>query len=1520
MPAHDVTITWTWNINNYTVTYAYDGNVPEWVTPHTPEQYDYSGTITQPSVTPVEWYTFWGWNDVPEKMPAHDVTITWTWNIHTHTITYYVDGEITGAVETYNYGSGITIREEPTKEWYTFSHWDRTLPPTMPDEDLVVSGHFTINQYTITFVLWNGEENIVITWDYNTWIIAPDEPTRSGHTFMWWDRTIPATMPAENLTITATWKAHEVFGPFRTSGGSAFKIALFSEWADAWKIDVKTTKAQNGGVSDFDLAVFLLGGDAPTTAEWIRALFDDTNAEIENISDLGWNVLFLKFPKWEWYSTKWFCSNQACSYFATSWSSEVTPEFKSEAMDTANVEWPSWSISANNYIKYNTVWESWYVVLVSDNNGTNWYVYVPIKKYTIIWKNGDDQTIETDQDVKYGTTPTYDGATPTKTATEQYTYTWNHIWSPEVVSVTWDATYTAQFDATVNKYTVTFDTDGWSEIVPVEVEYGSVVSRPVVDPEKTHYDFDNWYSNSTKTQLYDFTLPILTGITIYAKYTPHRYTITYDLAGWRETTRNITWYTIYLDSWSLVAPTRTWYTFSGWLGTDLTGVTKTVNIKALAEEYGYKDREYTAVWEAKKYTVNYYSDWTKVDTKQVAYDSVIPDPDQEVTEALVKTWYHFIQWWDRPATMPNETVRVDAVWSANNYTVEFLPWEWTGEMESQVFVYDADAQALNANEFSRIGYHFDKWLWSDSNYYNDEQSVRNLTSDENWVFTMTAQYEKNSYNFELITDAYLTTGWSSLNGSHLYEEEINIVVSPIAGYAVLWCSASGVDIVPSGTNTWTFNMPANDVTVTCMSYLEIYTIDYELNGGELTWWKTNPTSYTILSGDIVLNNPERTGYTFVGWTWSNGLTPQTEITIWSGSYGYKHYFAAWTPITYSIDYELNGGELTWWKTNPTSYTIESDDIVLNNPERTGYTFIWWTWSNGEDPQLNVIIVSWSIEDKSYNAAFTANEDTPYWVEYYYQLVDGQYPTTATSWDYGRTWTTDTKALVTLSDMIPTDSWYVFDSNNVNNVLSGNIAWDGNLLLKVYFKKQFTVRYLTWSKWTFEIQINSGLDYDVLTPAFVWNTWDHLPGYEFAGWSWEVAGRVTDNVDYTAQWNPISVEYTVEHYKQNIENDEYSIVSGDTQVLDGITESDTQAAAKTYEWFTAQAFEQQTIQWDGSTIVKIYYTRNLYNLIIKDRGEILVDTGIKFEDIIPLPDDPIWTWYEFSWWSNLPEDKKMPSTWLEISALWNVNTYTITFDTNGWTEIAPITQDYGTIIVKPANPEKYRYAFVSWEPEIPETMPAYDMTIKAIWEADGHSGKWRRWNKPDWEGEHGSADEESELYEQYPTVDHEVLSAYLWAKKYGITTMDTFEEADAYGLLLRWHMAKISVNYAVNVLWRQMPTEIPAKCSWWDDESERESEEIKDYARKSCALWIMGIYMEDFLPNKEVSRAEFWTILSRLLWWDIYNVIDTNETPFYVKHLSSLKKENIMTQIDRPLIRKELREWVWVMLRRASELY
>lgn len=100
-------------------------------------------------------------------------------------------------------------------------------------------------------------------------------------------------------------------------------------------------------------------------------------------------------------------------------------------------------------------------------------------------------------------------------------------------------------------------------------------------------------------------------------------------------------------------------------------------------------------------------------------------------------------------------------------------------------------------------------------------------------------------------------------------------------------------------------------------------------------------------------------------------------------------------------------------------------------------------------------------------------------------------------------------------------------------------------------------------------------------------------------------------------------------------------------------------------------------------------------------------------VITAPEAPTREGYTFIGW-----DKEIPTTMptenMTVTAQWEINQYTITFDTNGGSEIAPITQDYGTAITSPADPTREGYTFIGWDMEIPTTMPAENITLKAKW--------------------------------------------------------------------------------------------------------------------------------------------------------------------------------------------------------------
>ena len=194
---------------------------------------------------------------------------------------------------------------------------------------------------------------------------------------------------------------------------------------------------------------------------------------------------------------------------------ETTKKYRIEFMDEDGetlLHWtqleydamPSYDGPATSgFNKQDAEWEyvftGWTPATFSQVKGPQTYTAVYNKtkrKYDITWKDGNGNTLKTDQ-VAYGETPEYSGATPTKTATAQYTYTFNNTWSPAIVAVTGNATYTAQFGSTVNKYDITWVDGNGATLKTEQVEYGTTPAYTGATPMKTAtaqytYTFSGW--------------------------------------------------------------------------------------------------------------------------------------------------------------------------------------------------------------------------------------------------------------------------------------------------------------------------------------------------------------------------------------------------------------------------------------------------------------------------------------------------------------------------------------------------------------------------------------------------------------------------------------------------------------------------------------------------------------------------------------------------------------------------------------------------------------------------------------------------------------------------------------------------------------------------------------------------------------------------------------------------------------------------------------------------------------------
>ena len=486
-----------WNTNKYTITFDTAGG-----SEIAPITQDYGTAITTPADPTREGYTFIGWDKViPTTMPAENVTITAKWKVNSYTITFDTAGGSAIAPITQDYGTAITAPADPTREGYTFIGWDKVIPTTMPAENVTITAKWKVNSYTITFDTAGGSEIAPITQDYGTAITAPANPTREGYTFIGWDKAIPTTMPAENVTITAKWKVNQYTITFDTAGGSAI---------------------------------------APITQDYGTQIAAPESPTREGYTFIGWDkAIPATMPAENVTITAKWKVNQYTITFDTAGGSEVAPI--TQDYGTA-ITVPS------NPTREGYTFIGWDKAIPATMPADNMTITAKwkVNQYTITFDTaGGSEIAPITQD--YGTAITV----PSNPAREGYTF----IGWDKAIPATMQAenvTITAKWK--VNQYTITFDTNGGSEIAPITQDYGTQIAAPA-NPTREGYTFIGW------DKAIPATMPA-ENMTITAKWKVNQYTITFDTAGGSEIAP------ITQDYGTAIAapanPTKEGYTFVGW--------------------------------------------------------------------------------------------------------------------------------------------------------------------------------------------------------------------------------------------------------------------------------------------------------------------------------------------------------------------------------------------------------------------------------------------------------------------------------------------------------------------------------------------------------------------------------------------------------------------------------------------------------------------------------------------------------------------------------------------------------------------------------------------------------------------------------------------------------------------------------------------------------------------------------------------------------------------------------------------
>ena len=702
-------------------------------------------------------YTFAGWylddatysdgfdaNSLIESPVKNNIIVYAKWTINQYSISFNVNGGTDVAAIVGDYASSVTVPIVPTKTGHTFEGWysDAILTTsytfsTMPAENIILYAKWTINQYTITFNSNEGSSILALTQDYNSAILAPTVPTRTGYTFGGWysDAILTtsytfSTMPAENITLYAKWTINQYTMTFNSNEGTSV-LTLTQDYNSV--VSAPTAPTRTG---------YTFGGwysDAILTASYTFSTMPAENITL--------------YAKWT--------INQYYIGFNTNGGTAVLTITQDYATAVSTPAQPT---------KTGYTFSGWY----SDAALTVAYTFttMPAEDRTLYAKwLVNPYTITLVLDGGSGASTVIDefGATLTTPTTVKTGHTFGGWYSDAIFTVAYTFTTMPSENITVyakwmiNQYTMTFNSNEGSSVTPLIQDYHSSVSVPPA-PTRTGYTFGGWYSDDILTQAYTFSTMPAENITLYAKWTINQYTITFDSNDGSSVTPLMQDYHSSVSA--PLAPTRTGYTFGGWYSDDILSAAYSFTTMPAENVTVY------AKWTINQYVVEYVDhDGTILQTTTYEYLSncslnAIPDDPS-------RTGYTFTGWDGTvPLTMPASDVSITATYTVNQYTITFE--SNTGSPVLPIHQ-DYDSVIIVPDDPDKTGYSFTGWYRDEllTNLYAfSTMPAENLTLYAKWTI--------NQY-----TISFDTNGGSAVASITLdYASSVSAPVDPTkAGFA-----------------------------------------------------------------------------------------------------------------------------------------------------------------------------------------------------------------------------------------------------------------------------------------------------------------------------------------------------------------------------------------------------------------------------------------------------------------------------------------------------------------------------------------------------------------------------------------------------------------------------------------------------------------------------------------------------------------------------------------------------------------
>ncbi|MBQ9101422.1 MAG: InlB B-repeat-containing protein [Paludibacteraceae bacterium] len=1382
MPSEDLTIKANWKINQYTITFDTDGGTPiDAITQ------DYNTAISAPANPTKTGYTFNGWDtEIPTSMPAEDITIKANWKINQYTITFDTDGGTPIDAITQDYGTTVTIPADPTKEGYSFNSWDKVIPTTIPAENMTIKAQWIVNQYTISFDTDGGTPIEAIKQDYNTAITPPANPTKTGYSFIGWDKEIPTTIPAENMTIKAQWDINQYTITFNTDGGSAID-AITQDYNTSIEAPVNPSK------------------EGYSFEKWDRKI--PTNMPAENITITAiWKI------------------NQYTISFNTDGGSEIAPITQNYGTTIAK---------PNNPTKTGYTFASWTPEVPATMPAgdleikANWTV----NQYTITFNTDGGNTIDAiTQDYNTAiTTP----ANPTKIG---YSFIG---WDKDIPKTMPAENMTINANWDINQYTITFDTDGGDEIKEIKQDYNSLITKPT-NPKKEGHTFKdwtptvpnrmpaqdmtikaNWEINSYTITFYDRSgnniyqteveynsklediieeaeseLPIEAGrefmgwsnfqetmpsnnLDLQALYNENRYKIHWlDYDGKTLATTEVVYEETFITP--NVDLSRTGYTFVNWVHPNSDNTE--VDLKSL---YVYdSDTSFIANYKINQYTIEFDTDGGS----EIA--SITKDYDTPLDAVSTsKTGYTFSHWTEGegesemvvtyPTKMPAKDMKLKANWDINQYTITF---DTDGGSKIEAIKQDYNTAITTPANPTKEGYTFISW----------DMEIPTTMPAEN--ITINAVWEINQYTITFDTD-----GGNKIEAiTQDYGSAITIPADPVKeGHTFYKWNTD----IPS-------KMPASDITITALWNVNAYTMSFDTDGGNEIAAITKDFNSAITAPA----DPVKVGFTFIGWNNPIPATMPAKDTTFK---------AKWEINQYTINFDSNGGSHVESITADYNSTL----VAPAAPTREGYTFTGWNPSFPEIMPLNGanLKATWTIN--SHNLTFKRNENevissmnVAFGNEIIKPNISDSVGYTFAGWKPEVPTTMPDNAVEIVAQWTINSYQLKFIGFKDEELLSESVEYNKGL-------SEYIPEVVNPEGWTFmgwEPEIPTTMPAEDLTINAVWERNEHnfsyivdgekteVPylfgesvkaptspvkeGYTFNGWKDENNQKVSFEFSMPDKDTTVTASWIVDTFKVTYVDFDGTVLAVDT-VTYGSSDFKTinEPTREGYEFIgwsdTLETMPAEDVTINANySILKfkmVFYIANntlhrevhanygvsiptvsipnregyrtigwnkevpktmpayndtfyaVYEIIPfvityldYDNDTIGTDT-INYGEEITIPENPVREGYTFEQWFD-PIPATMPAKNVTCIAQYTINQYNLVFNDFDGRTISSKKLNYNAKVTTPTNPTREGYSFIGWDNQVPTLMPANNVTLNAQYQINTYAVTFVNFDKSIWD--------------------------------------------------------------------------------------------------------------------------------------------------------------------------------------------